>query len=186
MKRKSLLSRFVQRCDTCHGGGIVPGRCQEDEYIPCPTCKGKGILKHKKTKTHLQEQPCDNPNCVDGWITLKKIVDGREEPFVRPCPVCDGYGVMYREVGETATAIEKCPTCAGRAILSAEEMRKRHIEDLCPDCGGKGFHVNRTSMKIIGGLGVLALFEPAVFAVLGFFGFMLYSVKQVVLGKKHS
>lgn len=184
MKTSSLFPKVASRCETCHGAGVLPGRCREDELLPCPTCKGKGVIARKTTKKQVEERPCDNPNCKNGRVQQLQIVDGREVMTEKICPVCDGYGVIYNETIETTTVHEKCPTCQGTAVLTAGEMRRRKLEGFCPDCHGTGFKLEEEPVKKAALFGVSALLYPA-FALVGTaFSLMIKGVKAFIFGKR--
>ena len=68
MNKSSFFPKVASQCETCHGAGVLPGRCREDELLPCPTCKGKGVITRKVSKKHVEERPCDNPNCKQGRV----------------------------------------------------------------------------------------------------------------------
>lgn len=86
MEKSSLFPKIASRCETCHGAGVLPGRCREDELLPCPTCKGKGVIARKKSKKHVEERACDNPNCKNGRVQQLTVVDGREVLTEKACP----------------------------------------------------------------------------------------------------
>lgn len=184
MNKSSFFPKIASRCETCHGAGVLPGRCREDELLPCPTCKGKGVIDHKKSKKHVEERPCDNPNCKGGVVQRVEIVDGREVLSEKTCPVCDGYGVIYREIIETTIEHEKCPDCEGRAVLTAGEMRRRKLEGFCPECHGTGFKLEEKPAKRIALFSVCAVVYPVVTIVGMAFSFMLKGVKAALFSKK--
>lgn len=184
MNKSSFFPKIASRCETCHGAGVLPGRCREDELLPCPTCKGKGVIDHKKSKKHVEERPCDNPNCKGGVVQRVEIVDGREVLSEKTCPVCDGYGVIYRETIETTIEHEKCPDCEGRAVLTAGEMRRRKLEGFCPECHGTGFKLEEKPAKRIALFSVCAVVYPVVTIVGMAFSFMLKGVKAALFSKK--
>lgn len=184
MNKSSFFPKIASRCETCHGAGVLPGRCREDELLPCPTCKGKGVIDHKKSKKHVEERPCDNPNCKGGVVRRVEIVDGREVLSEKTCPVCDGYGVIYRETIETTIEHEKCPDCEGRAVLTAGEMRRRKLEGFCPECHGTGFKLEEKPAKRIALFSVCAVVYPVVTIVGMAFSFMLKGVKAALFSKK--
>ncbi len=184
MNKSSFFPKIASRCETCHGAGVLPGRCREDELLPCPTCKGKGVIDHKKSKKHVEERPCDNPNCKGGVVQRVEIVDGGEVLSEKTCPVCDGYGVIYRETIETTIEHEKCPDCEGRAVLTAGEMRRRKLEGFCPECHGTGFKLEEKPAKRIALFSVCAVVYPVVTIVGMAFSFMLKGVKAALFSKK--
>lgn len=184
MNKSSFFPKIASRCETCHGAGVLPGRCREDELLPCPTCKGKGVIDHKKSKKHVEERPCDNPNCKGGVVQRVEIVDGREVLSEKTCPVCDGYGVIYRETIETTIEHEKCPDCEGCAVLTAGEMRRRKLEGFCPECHGTGFKLEEKPAKRIALFSVCAVVYPVVTIVGMAFSFMLKGVKAALFSKK--
>ena len=183
MEKSSLFPKIASRCETCHGAGVLPGRCREDELLPCPTCKGKGVIARKKSKKHVEERACDNPNCKNGRVQQFTVVDGREVLTEKVCPVCDGYGVIYNETVTTTTVHEKCPTCGGTAVITAGEMRRRKLESFCPDCHGTGYKLEEQPVKRAALFGIGAFIYPA-FAVLGTgFSLMLKGVKAAITTK---
>lgn len=183
MKKSSIFPKVASRCETCHGAGVLPGRCREDELLPCPTCKGKGVIAHTVTKKRVEERPCDNPDCRNGRVIRVQMVDGREVQHEVTCPVCEGYGVIYRETKEITTESEKCPTCGGKAVLTAGEMRRRKLECFCPDCHGTGFQLAEEPAKKAALFGVCALVYPAVTLVGMAFRLMLKGVKAFLFTK---
>lgn len=184
MKKSSFFPKIASRCETCHGAGVLPGRCREDELLPCPTCKGKGVITRKTSKKHVEERPCDNPNCKHGRVQQVQMVDGREVTTEKVCPVCDGYGVIYKETVATTTEHEKCPTCNGTAVLTAGEMRRRKLEGFCPDCHGTGFKLEEQPAKRAALFGVCALVYPVVTMVGLAFSLMMKAVKAAIFAKK--
>lgn len=184
MSKKSCVPKIASRCETCHGAGVLPGRCREDELVPCPTCKGKGVIPHKVITKRVEEMPCDNPNCHEGRVQQIQMVDGREVVIEKACPVCEGYGVMYREYEEITTENEKCPTCEGRAMITAGEMRRRKLEAFCPDCHGTGYKLEEEPAKRAAMLGAFTFLYPAVAVVSMGFKFMLRSVKAAFSARK--
>lgn len=183
MSKKPNVPKIASRCDTCHGAGVLPGNCRDDELLPCPTCKGKGVITHKHSEKSMEERPCDNPNCHDGRVEQIQLVDGREVVTEKACPVCDGYGVIYTEHEEITTVHDKCPTCEGRGMLTAGEMRSKKIEDFCPVCHGTGIQVEEQPVKRLVKYGVAAFTYPVVTAVSTAFQFMVRSVKTVISTK---
>ncbi len=179
-----FTKKIATRCSVCHGAGVLPGNCRADELLPCPTCQGKGVIEHQTTKKHTESKDCDNPHCHQGWVTVESFENGRTVLTEKVCPICEGYGVVYREVVETTTETETCPICFGRGAMRADEMRERHIEDFCPVCHGKGFVVDKKSAMGLGAFCILAAFQPAVAVVIGAFSFMIFSVKTVLFSKK--
>lgn len=184
MNKSSFFPKVASQCETCHGAGVLPGRCREDELLPCPTCKGKGVIIRKVSKKHVEERPCDNPNCKQGRVQQVQMVDGREVVTEKVCPVCDGYGVIYRETVVTTTEHEKCPECGGRAVLTAGEMRRRKLEGFCPTCHGTGYKLNEKPAKRIALFSVCAIMYPVVTMVGMAFSFMLKAVKAAFFSKK--
>lgn len=184
MEKSTFFPKLVARCETCHGAGVLPGRCREDELVPCPTCKGKGVLARKKSTKQVIERPCDNPQCHNGRVQRIDVVDGREVVTEKVCPVCDGYGVIYNETVVTETVHEKCPTCEGRAVLTAGEMRRRKLESFCSDCHGTGYKLEKEPGKRALRLGIGALIFPAVTIVRTAFSLTLKGAKAAVLSKK--
>ena len=183
MEKTSLFPKLVSRCETCHGAGVLPGRCREDELLPCPTCKGKGVIARKKSTKEVEERPCDNPNCKNGRVQQTLVVDGREVLTEKVCPVCDGYGVIYNETVTTTTVHEKCPTCGGTAVLTAAEMRRRKLESFCPDCHGTGYKLEEQSTKRAALFGLGALIYPAFAAIGSAFSLMLRGVKAAIFNR---
>lgn len=183
MSKKSYVPKIASRCETCHGAGVLPGRCREDELVPCPTCKAKGVIPHKVIKKRVEEMPCDNPNCHNGRVQQIQMVDGREVVIEKACPVCEGYGVTYREFEEITTESEKCPTCEGRAMITAGEMRRRKLQEFCPDCHGTGYKLEEKPAKRMAMFGAFAFLYPAVSVVSLGFKFMMRSVKTAISTK---
>lgn len=183
MNSSAFFPKIASRCETCHGAGILPGRCREDELVPCPTCCGKGVITHKVSKKHVEERPCDNPNCKNGRVQQIEIVDGREVTTEKVCPVCDGYAVLYKETVETTTESEKCPTCEGRAVVAAGELRRRKIEGICPSCHGVGYRLEEKPAKRFALVGISAFVYPVVTLVSLAFTWMIKSVKAAVVTK---
>lgn len=180
-----FLKKIATRCKVCHGTGVVPGNCRADEHLPCPTCQGNGVIAHKISKKRVEEKPCDNPHCHNGHIAMQEWVDGRAVIADKICPVCEGYGVVYREVEEITKESEKCPICFGRGTMRADEMRERGIEDLCPICHGKGFVVDKGLATALGIFCLITVFQPIVALVIGAFAFMIFSVKTVLFSNKN-
>lgn len=147
MEKSSLFPKIASRCETCHGAGVLPGRCREDELLPCPTCKGKGVIARKKSKKHVEERACDNPNCKNGRVQQLTVVDGREVLTEKVCPVCDGYGVIYNETVTTTTVHEKCPTCGGAAVITAGEMRRQKARVFLPRLPRYRLQIRRTTRQ---------------------------------------
>ena len=183
MNSSAFFPKIASRCETCHGAGILPGRCREDELVPCPTCRGKGVITHKVLKKRVEERPCDNPNCKNGRVQQIEIVDGREVTTEKVCPVCDGYAVLYKETVETTTESEKCPTCEGRAVVAAGELRRRKIEGICPSCHGVGYRLEEKPAKRFAMVGISAFVYPVVTLVSLAFTWMIKSVKAAVVTK---
>lgn len=184
MDKSTFLPKLLFRCETCHGAGVLPGRCREDELLPCPTCKGKGVLVQKKSKKNVQEQPCDNPNCHNGRVQQVTVVNGREVVTDKVCPVCEGYGVIYNEVVTIETLHEKCPTCEGRAVIRADEMRRKKLESFCPDCHGTGYILAEKPAKKALHFGIGALVYPALMIVRSAFSIMLKGTKAALSSRK--
>ena len=183
MNSSAFFPKIASRCETCHGAGILPGRCREDELVPCPTCRGKGVITHKVSKKRVEERPCDNPNCKNGRVQQIEIVDGREVTTEKVCPVCDGYAVLYKETVETTTESEKCPTCEGRAVVAAGELRRRKIKGICPSCHGVGYRLEEKPAKRFAMVGISAFVYPVVTLVSLAFTWMIKSVKAAVVTK---
>ena len=184
MSKEASTPKIMARCKVCHGSGVLPGNCKDDELLPCPTCKGKGVILHKVSKKHTEQIPCDNPNCHEGYVKQVEKIDGREIIVEKKCPVCEGYGVAYRQIVETTTECEECPTCEGRATVSAAEMRRRNIEDFCPTCHGTGYQIERKVAKRMALIGACTFLYPTatVAAVGGLF--MAKSVKASIKAGK--
>ncbi|MDO4281289.1 MAG: hypothetical protein Q4C56_06620 [Peptococcaceae bacterium] len=184
MKKVEIFPKLASKCHVCHGGGILPGRCGDDELLPCPTCQGKGVIGHQVTKKDTQERPCDNPNCHDGIVEqIEQAADGRQQVVKKNCPVCQGYGVIYRETRQVTTDSEKCPTCEGRGMITAAEMKRRKLECLCPNCHGTGFELEEEPAKNLLKVAVSALVYPVVTLASMSFGFMFKSVKAAITAK---
>lgn len=181
MEESSLLSKVISRCETCHGAGVLPGSCHDNELLPCPTCKGQGMIERKKAKTHSEKQPCANPSCKDGLIEQLTMLDGREVITEKVCPVCEGKGYVKKKVVTSTTEYEKCPSCGGSSTITAAEMRKRKVEGFCPDCHGLGYKVAGKAKKQALSFSFTALAYPAINTVGSAFSLMLKGVKAVIV-----
>lgn len=170
----------VEKCDACHGGGVLPGSCGDEEHVPCPHCHGKGVLV-TRNKTHRHEEiPCTNPGCHGGKIRTSRIVDGNVISEEAICPVCEGYGVINRETEEITPERTLCPVCEGTGTLTAGEMRARRLEDLCPACHGTGLRLHKPAVGKLTVKAFLTFCEPAVAVVCGYFKLMLHSVRAML------
>jgi DnaJ-class molecular chaperone len=183
MEESSPLFKVISRCNTCHGAGVLPGQCHDNELLPCPTCKGKGVIERKKSKTHSEERQCDNPNCKDGMVKQPTVLEGRKVSTEKICPVCQGEGQVQKKVVTTTIELEKCPSCGGNAVLTAGEMRRRKIEGFCPDCHGIGYKVERKAKERAVRFSITAFLYPAITTVGSAFFLMLKGVKAAIVTK---
>lgn len=182
MKISEAMPKLASKCQTCGGDGVLPGRLPDNTLLPCPTCEGKGVINKSSQKKRVEEKPCDNPNCKHGKVMQLTVVDGHDEMVEKTCPVCDGYGVVYKEITETTTESELCPSCNGKGMLIAADMRKKKLEGLCPDCHGTGVVMEDEPVKKVAKFGVLSILAAPVAIVSLSFKFMMSAVK-IVLGK---
>lgn len=187
MTKPSLLSKVASKCETCQGAGVLPGRLPDTALLPCPTCKSTGVLVTTKKNKRVEEKPCDNPNCKNGKVRVLEMVDGHDEYVEKTCPVCDGYGVIYKEIVETTTETKTCPSCGGDGKITALAMRERKLEGLCPDCHGTGVRVEKEPADKMKSFGIFSVLMAPLAIVSLAFKFMVSSVKIVAqnwLGKK--
>ena len=115
------------------------------------------------------------------------MVDGHDEYVEKTCPVCDGYGVIYKEIVETTTETKTCPSCGGDGKITALAMRERKLEGLCPDCHGTGVRVEKEPADKMKSFGIFSVLMAPLAIVSLAFKFMVSSVKIVAqnwLGKK--
>jgi DnaJ-class molecular chaperone len=170
----------VEKCPACQGSGVLPGKLPDDAVVPCPTCHGQGYKENKKKTVRTEEVPCTNPACHGGKIKVSRIVSGQVIEEEGICPVCEGYGVIHREIVTYTPERTVCKDCGGSGKLTAGEMRLKGMEDLCPACHGTGLKVQKPAARKLAFKSLLTFYQPAAAVVGGYFRLMLHSVRAML------